>query len=637
MPTRRLAAVLCSDIQNFQTLLRGREEFALDLVRRHRTILGVAGKKHKGRLLKDFGDTCLYSFDSAVDAAQCAVDIHRLLSDYNSGKPPGDLLHARVGIHLGDVVVEGQNVYGSSVHVAQSLCTAARPGGICLSREVHDHIKGSVAHAFSDAGTHRVEGVESPIEIYQDAAAPAPAPAAPAADAPLTLTPAESPPPSENLDGVRPPDPIADFARNLPQQKRHLSKEKLPAEPPPQTERITRAVLSVDHRFLLFEDIGGMRVIERQLFTLARAGIREVWLSTHPLKEKAVKALRWPKDLAVRWAQWAEDEYSADKSDEDEQCEPPYASVSGDHFIRLEALRELFTTFHKLPTSYQDGNHYGVVQIALKPSLHHVGFESEAMPRGSFFRLSKVTDKRLAVRWLLKEARKAQDSFMARNFDRRVSLAVTQRLLNTRITPNDMTIFSAAVGAAGALILAGGGYAFTLAGALIIWLHTLLDGCDGELARLRFQESRRGGEIDFWGDNIVHFLLFGCLGIGQFRAGGGALCLLLGAIAAICSLASALIVYRHSVERAERRNDDSPLFQGIDDIAGGGADPQGRGLTRWLARIEHLLTQRDFIYLFVVLALGNKTIPFLWAAGLGSPLFLAVLILLRFSSKKNKM
>lgn len=624
MGVRKLAAILYSDIHGFQKLLNENERAAIELVHRYKAILTVAIKKHKGHVVKVFGDAHLITFASAGSAVECAADAQKLFEDYNTNKKPAIKISARIGVDIGEVLLEEENVYGKCVNVAMKLCQSVSPGGICISEAVHGIIKGKITHSFSYIGTRSLDGDEDPIGIYQDAGGIPPEAAAAVEAGTLKLIPAQEPAPENRAENVRAPDPLGDFSKSA-EGKRTRTHKKLPKFPRKQTEPITRAILSIDHRNLMFEVIGGLRVLERQLFTLERAGIREVWLSTHPLTENAVAALRWPKRIKVYWTGKSEE---TEDLEAEVDCEPPYASVSGDHFIRLRSLENIFSSQHGQPTSYQDGSHRGVVQIALEPSFQLIGFDKKSMPRGSFFRLSYGMDITRAVRWLLTEARKETDSFMARNFDRKISLAVTRQLLKTNVTPNQVTVFSSAVGAAGALTLAGGTHLFLLAGALTIWAHTLFDGCDGELARIKFAESRYGGQLDFWGDNVVHFLLFSCLGIGQWRVSGEALPLILGLIAAASSLLAALLVYRYSVERVAG-DSDGPLFRGIEGMT------QGGRWTRWLESVEHTLSQRDFIYLFLFLAVINRADIFLWASAIGTPLFLLAFIFLRSFAQKS--
>jgi 1L-myo-inositol 1-phosphate cytidylyltransferase / CDP-L-myo-inositol myo-inositolphosphotransferase len=122
----------------------------------------------------------------------------------------------------------------------------------------------------------------------------------------------------------------------------------------------------------------------------------------------------------------------------------------------------------------------------------------------------------------------------------------------------------------------------------------VLDGCDGELARIRFQESKIGAVIDFWGDNLVHLALFSCLAAGLYRSTGSSLCLLLGASASAGIVGSAALAFRQK-----------------------------------LGPVERALAQRDFIYLLLVMAFWRVTYYFLWAGAVGAPLFLALILAAR--------
>jgi phosphatidylglycerophosphate synthase len=108
---------------------------------------------------------------------------------------------------------------------------------------------------------------------------------------------------------------------------------------------------------------------------------------------------------------------------------------------------------------------------------------------------------------------------MARHFDRKVSLAISRRLARTSITPNAMTLISVGIGLSGAPFFLSERPALQTIGALLFVLHSIVDGCDGELARLKLQESRLGGVLDFWGDNVVHIAVFASVAVGWSLAG----------------------------------------------------------------------------------------------------------------------
>lgn len=369
--------------------------------------------------------------------------------------------------------------------------------------------------------------------------------------------------------------------------------------------KIADAVLWVDHPKSMLERACGLAVVERQLFVLARAGIKRVWVAAHRPVE--ADRLRLPPRLEVQWI--------ARDGDGPVECRPPYIGFSGDHFVKQGALEEILAGTYTEHVSFQDDDKKGVVQIIPYRGERVVQFERRAMPAGSY---ARVGDRASTTAWLLDTARKGHDGLMARVFDRHISLRVTRWLLDTPVKPNHMTVFSSLLGSAGALEFAQPGQGHAIAGALIVWLHSVLDGCDGELARLRYQESRFGGVLDFWGDNVVHVLLFTCLGLGLYRAGGGAWTLVLGLLAAAASLASAAVTFRIST----RKEDSGPLFKGI------ALEPAPTGTERALQRVEDFLTQRDFIYLLILAAVFGKQQLFLIAAGIGSPLFLLVLLYL---------
>src|SRR6185369_4769739 len=162
------------------------------------------------------------------------------------------------------------------------------------------------------------------------------------------------------------------------------------------------------------------------------------------------------------------------------------------------------------------------------------------------FEISGPADLEQAEHWLLAGLIKDSEGFMSRHVERRISLALSRRLAATRVTPNAMTLVSVAVGLAGAALFLSPARWAPLAGALLVLLHSILDGCDGELARLKFQESRFGGVLDFWGDNVVHSALFGAVAVGWSRSSGQTWPLLLGAAAILGTLLSAAFVYRHT-------------------------------------------------------------------------------------------
>ena len=221
-------------------------------------------------------------------------------------------------------------------------------------------------------------------------------------------------------------------------------------------------------------------------------------------------------------------------------------------------------------------------------------------------------DVRAAERRLLRSLVKDTDGFMARHVERPISLAISRRLARTAITPNEMSLISIAVGiCAGPFFLSSRPLMQTI-GALMFLAHSILDGCDGELARLKFQQSRWGGILDFWGDNVVHTVIFGSMAVGWSLSAGSLWPLALGAGAVLGTLGSAAFVYW----RVMRRKDDGgALFTSV-------SDSPGRPLTRLLDSAS----RRDFIYLVILLALFGRSNWFLVLAGIGAPVYFLLVL-----------
>jgi phosphatidylglycerophosphate synthase len=237
--------------------------------------------------------------------------------------------------------------------------------------------------------------------------------------------------------------------------------------------------------------------------------------------------------------------------------------------------------------------------------------------------LESPTDLRRAERHLLRSLIKDTEGFMSRHFDRRISLAISRRLAGTRVTPNMMTILSVAIGVFGALFFLSPAPLWQTAGALCFVLHSIVDGCDGELARLRFQESRWGGLLDFWGDNLVHFAVYSAIAVGWSRAIGQGWPLWFGALAILGNLVSALFVHLQTMRSERVAHKEGPLFKSVSQRS-----------TR-LSRIADELSRRDFIYLVLILSAFGKAHWFLVMAAIGAPIYFLVLVGLALSERRD--
>jgi len=165
---RRLAAILIADVVGYSRLSRADEEgtrtrFQADF----REILEPKIAEHHGRLVKTMGDGLLVEFHSVVDAVRCAVDVQRAKAKRNAGLPPDRRLEFRIGINLGDVIVEGDDIHGDGVNVAARLQGLAEPGGVTLSGTAYDHVKTKLPVGFADLGEQPIKNIPEPVRAYR--------------------------------------------------------------------------------------------------------------------------------------------------------------------------------------------------------------------------------------------------------------------------------------------------------------------------------------------------------------------------------------------------------------------------------------------------------------------------------------
>ena len=161
MPTvRRLTAILAADVAGYSRLMGADEEGTHERLRAHlRDVIEPKIAEHRGRIVKNTGDGFLAEFASVVDAVRCAVEVQREMAERNVGTPAEKRIEFRVGINLGDVIAEGEDIFGDGVNVAARLETLAEPGGICISRMVRDQIRDKLAYAFEDLGEQSVKNI----------------------------------------------------------------------------------------------------------------------------------------------------------------------------------------------------------------------------------------------------------------------------------------------------------------------------------------------------------------------------------------------------------------------------------------------------------------------------------------------
>jgi TolB-like protein/Tfp pilus assembly protein PilF len=164
---RRLAAILAADVAGYSRLMSADEEGTHARLRAHlRQLINPKIAEHRGRVVKNTGDGLLAEFPSAVNAVRCAVEVQRTMIERNADVPEEERISFRIGINLGDVIVEPEDIFGDDVNIAARLEALAEPGGICISRAVRDHIGERLPYSFEDIGDQSVKNFDWPIRTY---------------------------------------------------------------------------------------------------------------------------------------------------------------------------------------------------------------------------------------------------------------------------------------------------------------------------------------------------------------------------------------------------------------------------------------------------------------------------------------
>src|SRR5215470_5273684 len=145
---RKLTAILCADVYGYSRLMGEDEEATLRTLSAYGKIIDSLIENHRGRFVNSAGDSVLAEFASVVEAVNCAVDIQASLKIQNQDLPPERRMEFRIGVNLGDVMVEGEQIYGDGVNAAARLESLAEPGGICISGAVHDQVQDKLALAY---------------------------------------------------------------------------------------------------------------------------------------------------------------------------------------------------------------------------------------------------------------------------------------------------------------------------------------------------------------------------------------------------------------------------------------------------------------------------------------------------------
>ena len=164
---RRLAAILAADVAGYSRLMGADEEGTHERLKGYlRELVDPKIAENRGRIVKNTGDGLLAEFSSAVNAVRCAAEIQRSMIDRNADIREDKRIGFRIGINLGDVIVEPEDIFGDGVNIAARLQELAEVDGICISRVVHDQIRDKLPYPFEDLGEHGVKNIARPVHSY---------------------------------------------------------------------------------------------------------------------------------------------------------------------------------------------------------------------------------------------------------------------------------------------------------------------------------------------------------------------------------------------------------------------------------------------------------------------------------------
>ena len=180
---RRLAAILAADVVGYSRLMEADEAGTARMLRDHRAAADPLVAEHGGRIVKTTGDGVLVEFSSVVGAVRCAVALQKLMAERNAGVSVERRMDWRIGVHLGDILIDGDDILGDGVNLAARLEGVAEPGGICISEDAFRQVRGKIETEFLDSGEQALKNIARPVRIYRAQPASAPVSSVPTATA----------------------------------------------------------------------------------------------------------------------------------------------------------------------------------------------------------------------------------------------------------------------------------------------------------------------------------------------------------------------------------------------------------------------------------------------------------------------
>ncbi len=164
---RRLTCILCADVKSYARLMESDEARTIGTLRQYRAAMDALVERHDGRTINTWGDAVIAEFASVVEAVQCAIEVQRELAVRNRDLPEAEQMWFRIGINLGDVMVENDDLYGEGVNIAARLQELAEPGGILISGPVYDMVRNKLSVGFDYLGQQPVKNVTEPVISYR--------------------------------------------------------------------------------------------------------------------------------------------------------------------------------------------------------------------------------------------------------------------------------------------------------------------------------------------------------------------------------------------------------------------------------------------------------------------------------------
>src|SRR5262245_11232298 len=166
--TRRLAAILAADVAGYSRLMGADEEGTLERLKAlRRELIDPNIANHHGRIVKTIGDGLLVEFTSVVDAVRCAAEVQQAMPGWNAGLPADNRIELRIGINLGDVIADGDDLYGDGVNIAARIEALADAGAVFVSGTVYEQVRDRLPFGFGDLGEKQVKNIARPIRVYR--------------------------------------------------------------------------------------------------------------------------------------------------------------------------------------------------------------------------------------------------------------------------------------------------------------------------------------------------------------------------------------------------------------------------------------------------------------------------------------